>query len=139
MIGNPAQMKSANWPGPNRDVAMGTLRGAADEPLDLVAVYGATAFDLFHVSDALSASYGDRATLCATISELAEEMREEFVRHGLFAGLRPTQNRVEYKSGTLDGRKLLQVYCGGRGMVLLVHPDQPEKPLVRAAIELLSV
>lgn len=139
MIRNPAQMKSANWPGPNRDVAMETLRRAADEPIDLVAVYGATSFDLFHVSDALSASYDDRASLIATISDLAGEMREEFVRHGLFAGLRPTQKQVEYKSGTLDGRKLLKVYCGGRGMVLLVHSDQQAEPLVRAAMELLGV
>ncbi|MDS0293336.1 hypothetical protein [Halogeometricum luteum] len=132
-------MKSANWPGPNRDVAMGTLREAADEPLDLVAVYGATSFDLFHVSDALSESCNDRASLVEIITELAEEMREEFVRHGLFSGLRPTQKRVEYKSSMLNGRKLLQVYCGGRGMVLLVHPDQREEPLVRAAMELLGV
>ena len=128
-------------------LAARTLDLAAEEALvidaetgaELVAVYGATSFDLFHVSDALSASYDDRTSLTATISELAEEMREEFVRYGLFAGLRPTQKRVEYKSGTLDGRKLLQVYCGGRGMLLLVDTDEPEEPLVRAVMGLLSV
>ncbi|WP_089879510.1 hypothetical protein [Halogeometricum limi] len=132
-------MKSANWPGPNRNVAVETFERVADEPLDLIAVYGATAFDLFHVSDELSSSYDDSGELTETISELAEEMRQDFVRHGLFAGLRPTQDRVEYKSGTLDGRKLLQVYCGGRGMLLVADPDEPEEPLVRAAMSLLSV
>ncbi|SFR42728.1 hypothetical protein SAMN04487947_1303 [Halogeometricum rufum] len=139
MIHNPAQMKSANWPGPDRNVAVKTLESVADESLDLVAVYGATAFDLFHVSDELSASYDDRTALVERLSDLAEEMRQDFVRHGLFAGLRPTHERVEYKSGTLDGRKLLQVYCGGRGMLLVVSTDEDEEPLVRAVMGLLSV
>lgn len=139
MIHNPAQMNSANWPGPDRNVAVKTLRSVADDRLDLVAVYGATSFDLLHVSDDLSASYDDRESLVGRISDLAEETRRDFVRHGLFAGLRPTHDRVEYKSGTLDGRKLLQVYCGGRGMLLLVDTEEPEEPLVRAVMGLLSV
>jgi hypothetical protein len=107
--------------------------------LDLVAVYGATSFDLFHVGDVLSESFDDRADLEQRLASLAEEMRQDFVRHGLFAGLRPTHARVEYKTREMAEKKLLQVYCGGRGMLLLVSPDEREERLVRTAMSLLSV
>jgi hypothetical protein len=132
-------MNSTNWPGPNRRVVLRSLDDTAEGSLDLVAVYGATSFDLFHVGDELSASFDDRGALLRRLTDLAEEARIEFVRQGLFSGLRPTQKRVEYKTRPVDGGKLLQVYCGGRGMLLLVSSDEPEKPLVRTMTGLLSV
>jgi predicted methyltransferase len=139
MIHNPARMNSANWPGPDRNVVLDALRSTAEESVDLVAVYGATAFDVFHVSDDLSASFDDRSTLSERLTELAEEMRRDFVRHGLFSGLRPTQDRVEYKTGELRGRKIVQVYVGGKGMVLVVDPSEEVEPLVKTVVSLLSV
>lgn len=139
MIHNPARMNSANWPGPDRGVVLQSLGDAVEGSLDLVAVYGATSFDLFHVGDELSDSFDDREDLIGRLTSLAEETRRDFVRHGLFSGLRPTHERVEYKTREVDGRKLLQVYCGGRGMLLFVSPDEPEEPLVRTAMGLLSV
>ena len=70
---------------------------------------------------------------------VAEETKRDFVRRGFLSGLRPVHDRVEYRSRRVGERKLLQVYCGGRGMLLFVDPDEPEKPLVRTMTELLSV
>lgn len=138
MIIDPARMVSVNGPGPNSDVAMDAIRGTAEGAVALVAVYGATAFDLFHVGEAVRESFGSRAELVAHLGDLAEETRREFMERGLFSGLSPVQNSVEYRFQERDAHGVLQVYCGGRGMLLFVDSDEPVEPLVRTASKLLG-
>lgn len=138
MIIDPARMISVNGPGPNSDVAMDAIRETAEGAVSLVAVYGATAFDLFHVGESVRESFGSRDELVSHLSTLAEETRREFMERGLFSGLSPVQNSVEYRFEERDGHGVLQVYCGGRGMLLFVDADEPVEPLVRTASKLLG-
>ncbi|AFK18788.2 hypothetical protein E6P09_08390 [Haloferax mediterranei ATCC 33500] len=131
-------MASVNGPGPDSDVAMDAIRETAEGAVSLVAVYGATAFDLFHVGETVREAFGSRDELVAHLSSLAEETRREFMERGLFSGLSPVQNSVEYRFEERDDYGVLQVYCGGRGMLLFVEPDEPVEPLVRTASQLLG-
>lgn len=136
MILNPGRLVPVNGPGPNSDVAMDALRDTADGTVSLVAVYGATAFDLFHVGPSVREAFESRAELVSHLNDIAEETRQEFMQHGLFSGLTPVQNDVEYRFEEREERGVLQVYCGGRGMLLFVEPDEPVEPLVRTASQL---
>ncbi len=138
MILNPSRMADPNGPTPDRDLVVDTLEGKAQTDLSLIAVYGATSFDIFHVGDPFRESFDDEAALQAHFSDLADEMRTEFFEHGLFAGLRPTHQQVEYRTRPHGDERLLQVYCGGRGMVVVLDAEEPVKPLVHAACQLLA-
>ncbi|WP_416839951.1 hypothetical protein [Haloferax sp. DFSO52] len=131
-------MTSVNGPGPNSDVAMGAIQKTAEGAVPLVAVYGATAFDLFHVGEAVRKSFGSRDELVAHLGDLAEETRREFMERGLFSGLSPVQNSVEFRFEERADHGVLQVYCGGRGMLLFTALDEPVEPLVRTASKLLG-
>jgi hypothetical protein len=131
-------MASVNGPGPKSDVAMKAIRGTAKGAVSLVAIYGATAFDLFHVGETVRESVGSRRELITHLSSLAEETRREFMERGLFSGLSPVQNSVEYRFQERGDCGILQVYCGGRGMLLFVDCDEPVEPLVRTASKLLG-
>lgn len=139
MIIDPSRMASVNGPGPDSEVAMEALRGTAKGAVSLVAVYGATAFDLFHVGETVREDFRSRDELVAHLSSLAEETRREFMERGLFSGLSPVQNSVEYRFEERDGYGVLQVYCGGRGMLLFVDPDESVEPLVKTASDRKSV
>ena len=138
MILNPARAPSGKGPGPDNDVVLRTLERTAEGSLELVAVYGATSFDLFHVGDALGEALGADERLPDHIAALAQESRSEFVEHGLFAGMRPTGAQVDYRTEERDGLRFLYVYYGGRGMLLAIDPDEPIPPLVRTAAGLLG-
>ncbi|KAB1198895.1 MULTISPECIES: hypothetical protein [Haloferax] len=131
-------MVSVNGPGPNSDVAMEAIRETAEGAVSLVAVYGATAFDLFHVGEAVRKSFGSRDELVAQLGTLAEETRREFMERGLFSGMSPVKNSVEFRFEKSEDYGILQVYCGGRGMLLFVDTDEPVEPLVRTASKLLG-
>ncbi|KAB1189283.1 MULTISPECIES: hypothetical protein [Haloferax] len=131
-------MAAVNGPGPKSDVALDAIRETAEGAVSLVAVYGATAFDLFHVGEPVRESFGSRDELVAHLGDLAKETRREFMERGLFSGLSPVQNSVEYQFERQDGRGVLQVYCGGRGMLLFVDTDEPVEPLVRTASHILG-
>ncbi|ELZ85671.1 hypothetical protein C453_07638 [Haloferax elongans ATCC BAA-1513] len=138
MIIDPARMASVNGPGPDSDVAMDAINETAQGDVSLVAIYGATSFNLFHVGEAVRQSFGSKPELIDHLSELAEETRREFMERGLFSGLSPVQNSVEYQFDEEDSHGVLQVYCGGRGMLLFVDPDEEVEPLVRTASQLLG-
>lgn len=139
MIIDPARMASVNTPGPRSEFVMNAVQGTSKGDVSLVAVYGATAFDLFHVGRSVRAAFESRSDLMSHLSDLAEETRREFMERGLFSGLSPVQNSVEYQlQETDDDYAVLQVYCGGRGMLLFVEHDEPVEPLVKTASHLLG-
>ena len=140
MILTPSRLSGANHPVPNSE-AVRSARGDADgRPPGLVAVFGATSFDVFHVADRIVGSFDTRAELGEHIAELAEETRREFVEHGLFTGLDPARDpsRVEYRSREYGDGRLVQVFVGGRGMLFAVDADAPVEPLAETAAQLLG-
>ncbi len=140
MILTPSRLSGANDPTPNSEVVLLTLRQVSDRPLGLVAVFGATSFDVFHVDDRVVDSFETRDDLREHITDLAEETRREFVEHGLFTGLDPARgpDRVEYRTREYGEGQLVQVFVGGRGMLFAVAPDEEEEPLAEAAAQLLG-
>ena len=140
MILTPTRLAGANDPAPNSEVVLSTLREVSDRPLGLVAVFGATSFDVFYVDDRIVDSFETRSDLGEHISELAEETRREFVEHGLFTGLDPSRghDRVEYRTREYGEGRLVQVFVGGRGMLFAVSPDETVEPLAEAAAQLLG-
>ena len=140
VILSPARLSGANDPAPNSDVVLSTLRGVSDGPLGLVAVFGATSFDVFHVDDVMVDSFEDRDAVRAHISELAQETRRQFVEHGLLTGLNPTQgpNQVRYRTREYRDGQLVEVFVGGRGMLVAAVAEEPVEPLATAAAQLLG-
>jgi hypothetical protein len=135
---DPSRMASPNGPPPRRDAVVDSLVETCSTEPSLVAVFGATSFDVFHVGSEFKQSFEGDANFREHIAELAAEARTEFFEHDLFAGLRPTHERIEYQTRSYGNERLLQVYCGGRGMLLVVDTDQSVKPLVQASCELLA-
>lgn len=131
-------MVRPNGPLPDSDVVLSTLRQRSEAEIAFVAVYGATSFDVFYVGDAIREAFDDRDDFRSYISGLAQKARDEFVERGLFAGLRPVGDRIEFRVDEHDGLQFVHVFCGGRGMLLAVDPDEPVKPLVSVAAGLLS-
>ncbi|MFB6130658.1 MAG: hypothetical protein ABEJ28_07555 [Salinigranum sp.] len=131
-------MANPNGPVPSKRIVEETMEGTAERSLSLVATFTATSFDLFHVGDDYRESFEDEAELRAGLAELAEDVRSEFVERGLFAGMRPVYEHVEYRTESTGERKSLQIFCGGVGMLLLVEPDEPVEPLVQQAARLLG-
>ena len=140
MILTPSRLSGANDPAPNSEVVLSTLSDVDGRPPELVAVFGATSFDVFHVADRVVDSFDTRNELRKHISELAEETRREFVEHGLFTGLSPARDpgRVEYRSREYGDDRLVQVFVGGRGMLFVVAADAPVEPLAETAAQLLG-
>ena len=140
MILTPSRLSGANDPAPNSDVVLSALSDSGGRPPGLVAVFGATSFDVFHVADRIVDSFETQVELREHIAELAEETRREFVEHGLFTGLNPIRDpsQVEYRSRACDGGRLVQVFVGGRGMLFVVGSDTPVEPLAETAARLLG-
>ena len=140
MILTPSRLSGANDPAPNSEVVLSALSDAHGRPPELVAVFGATSFDVFHVADRIVDSFDTRAELGEHIAELAEETRREFVEHGLFTGLSPARDpsRVEYRSREYGDGQLVQVFVGGRGMLFVVDADAPAESLAETAAQLLG-
>ncbi|WP_410766243.1 hypothetical protein [Haloferax sp. DFSO60] len=131
-------MASVNTPGPRSEFVMNAIQETSKGDVPLVAVYGATSFDLFHVGESVRTAFESRSDLVSHLSDLAEETRREFMERGLFSGLSPVQNSVEYRFEDEGDYAVLQVYCGGRGMLLFVEDDEPAEPLVKTASHLLG-
>ena len=140
MILTPSRLAGANDPAPNGEVVLSALSDVDGHTPGLVAVFGATSFDVFHVADRIVDSFDDRAELRGHIAELAEETRREFVEHGLFTGLSPTRDpsRVEYRSREYGDGRLVQVFVGGRGMLFAVEEGASVESLAETAAQLLG-
>lgn len=140
MILTPSRLSGANYPVPNSEAVLSALSDADGRPPGLVAVFGATSFDVFHVADRIVDSFDTRAELGEHIDELAAETRREFVEHGLFAGMSPARNpgRAEYLSREYCDGRLVRVFVGGRGMLVAVDADAPVEPLAETAAQLLG-
>ena len=140
MILTPSRLSGANDPAPNSEVVLSTLSDVDGRPPGLVAMFGATSFDVFHVADRIVDSFDTRTELREHISGLAEETRREFVERGLFTGLSPVRDpgRVEYRSREYGDGRLVQVFVGGRGMLFVVDSDAPVEPLAETAAQLLG-
>ncbi|MGM0591330.1 MAG: hypothetical protein ACQETI_06825 [Halobacteriota archaeon] len=138
MMINPASTSRATQPGPNRTVVLDELDGVVDGQLDVVAVFGPTAFDVFHLSRSVRESFGSDEEMTECLTTLANETRCEFMKHGLFAGLRPVPRKMEYKVTDYLERKLIRVYAGGRGMLVAVGREEEKRPVIKAAYELLE-
>ena len=141
MIIDPAHLGSgsANWPLPDRDVALERLSTAAEGEVGLVAVFGTTSVDILHVSEEFGGQFDSPSDLRRHLRLLASTLRSEFATRGLLGRFRPPGTGAEY-TATRDGDTLLvQVYCGKRGMLCAVDAEEPVEPIVQAACELLSI
>ena len=138
MIIDPVRMAAPNGPTPSHPVVMDALSEVTDSDLELVAMFGATSFDIFHVGDAFGDRFEDAAALRRHLTSIGEDLRSEFFQRDLFGGLRPTGDRVEYTTKEQGGVVFVQVFCGRRGMLLAVDADGPIPPLVDAASKLLA-
>jgi len=138
MIIDPVKMATPNGPTPSHPVVMDALSDATDSDLALVAMFGATSFDIFHVGDAFGERFEDGAALRQHLTSIAQDLRSEFFQRDLFGGLRPTGDRVEYTTKEQGDVMFVEVFCGRRGMLLGVDADASVPPLVDAASKLLA-
>jgi len=131
-------MTSPNGPTPSHPVVMDTLTEATEAELELVAMFGATSFDVFHVGDTFEEQFDDASDLRGHLASMAGELQSEFFERDLFEGLLPTDDRV--KVTTVEGESVtyVEVFCDQRGMLLAVDPDASVPPLAEAASKLLG-